>query len=220
MNSRRRPGFEPRRKPAQARAQATVAAILEASVRILRTEGRAAFNTNRVAEVAGVSIGTLYGYFPDKDSICIALARQILHEDRRTLMAAVDGAGSEDALRVLIHTLLARHRTDREVRRAVMSFYVSSGFGAEHDRLLDDVVGSLARKSGHLLGPEVPAIDPIRLFIVSRAVFGVARALTEQGEASDLPLEPLENEMVGFVRAYLLGFAEPGNASNSPFEVF
>jgi AcrR family transcriptional regulator len=66
-----------------------VAAILEASVRILRTEGRTAFNTNRIAEVAGVSIGTLYGYFPDKDSICIALARQILDEDRRSLIEAV-----------------------------------------------------------------------------------------------------------------------------------
>lgn len=218
MNFRREPGFEPRRKPSQARAQATVAAILEASVRILRTEGRAAFNTNRVAEVAGVSIGTLYGYFPDKDSISIALARQILHEDRRSLTEAVDGARSEDALRVLIRTLFARHRADRDVRRAVMSFYISSGFGAEHDRLLDDVVVSLARKSGHLLGPDVPAIDPIRLFVVSRAVFGVARALTEQGEASDLPLEPLENETVGFVRAYLLGFSQSANASSSPAE--
>lgn len=216
MNSRREPGFEPRRKPLQARAQATVAAILEASVRILRTEGRGAFNTNEVAEVAGVSIGTLYGYFPDKDSICIALARQILHEDRRLLIEAVDGASSENALQVLIRTLFARHRADREVRRAVMSFYVSSGFAAEHDRLLDDLIESLARKSRHLLGHDVPAIDPIRLFMVSRAVVGVARALTEQGEASDLPLEPLESEMVGFIRAYLLGFPQPGNASSSP----
>jgi AcrR family transcriptional regulator len=200
MNNRREPGFEPRRRPSQVRAQATVAAILEASIRILWTDGRAAFNTNRVAEVAGVSIGTLYGDFPDKDSICIALARQILEEDRRSLMEAVDGAGSEDALRVLIHPVFARHRADRNVRRAVMSFYISSGFGAEHDRLLDDVISSLARKSGHLLGPDVPAIDPIRLFVVSRAVFGVARALAEQGEASDLPLESLETEMIGFVR--------------------
>jgi hypothetical protein len=97
-----------------------------------------------------------------------------------------------------------------------MSFYISSGFGAEHDGLHSDVIGSLARKSGHLLGPDVPAINPIRLFIVSRAIFGVARALTEQGKARDLPLEPLESEMVGFVRAYLLGFPQPGNASGSP----
>ena len=213
MNSRREPDFEPRRKPLQARAQATVAAILEASVRILRTEGRAALNTNRVAEVAGVSIGTLYGYFPDKDSICIALARQILDEDRRSLIEAVDSARSEDALQVLIRTLLTRHRTNRKVRRAVMSFYISSGFAAEHDGLLSDVIGSLARKSGHLLGPDVQVIDPIRLFVVSRAIFGIARALTEQGEASDMPIEPLEIEVVGFVRAYLLGFPQPGNAS-------
>jgi len=214
MVSRPESGFEPRRIPAQARGQATVAAILEASVRILRREGRAALNTNRVAEIAGVSIGTLYGYFPDKDALCIALARQILQEDRRVLMQAVEEAKSEDALRVLISTLLARHRSDREVRRLVMSFYISSGFGHEHDAMVEDAVHALALKSGHLLGIDVKAIDPVRLFVVSRAVFGIARALTEQGEAEDLPLKILENEVVGFIRTYLAGTTE--NTSDLP----
>jgi len=205
--------LEPRRKPLQARSRVTVGAILQASARILLAESRGSFTTNRVAEVAGVSIGTLYGYFPDKESICIALARQILDDDRRLLMEAVDAARSEDALRVLIHTLFSRHRAERELRRTVMSFYIASGFGPEHDRLFDDVVRSLARKSSHLLGPDAPSINPIRLFTVSRAVFGVARAMAEQGEASDLPLEPLVDEMVDFVRAYLLGFPQPSNPS-------
>lgn len=214
MKSRPEPGLEPRRKPAQARGQATVAAILEASARILRREGRAAFNTNRIAEVAGVSIGTLYGYFPDKDALCIALARQMLDEDRRVLLAAVDGARSEDALRVLIGTLLARHRADREARRMVMSFYIASGFGSEHDALFADVVLALASKADHLLGADVQEIDPVRLFVVSRAIFGVARALTEQSEAADLPLERLEEEVVRFARACLIDARD--NASNAP----
>ena len=110
-------GFEPRRKPAQARSQATVAAILQASALILRRKGRAAFNTNRVA---GVGIGSLSGYFPEKDALCLALARQILDEDCPMPTQAVDLATSQNALRVLVGTLLARHRTNRRMRRMVI----------------------------------------------------------------------------------------------------
>jgi AcrR family transcriptional regulator len=53
-----------RRQPVQARGQRTLAAILQATAQILVKEGEAALTTNRIAERAGVSIGTLYQYFP------------------------------------------------------------------------------------------------------------------------------------------------------------
>ena len=62
-----------RNKPLQARSRATVTAILDAMVRILDREGEAAATTTRVAEVAGVSIGTLYQYFSDRDAMLDAL---------------------------------------------------------------------------------------------------------------------------------------------------
>ena len=58
-----------RRNPKQARAQATVDAILEATFHILETDGLAQLTTNGIAERAGVSIGTLYQYFSDRDEI-------------------------------------------------------------------------------------------------------------------------------------------------------
>lgn len=207
MTGQRKKGaLEQRRKPAQPRAQATVAAILEASARILRREGRAAFNTNRIAELAGVSIGTLYGYFPDKEAIYIALARQIIDEDGREMMKVLDEDHGPETIRILIRRLLKRHRTDRDVRRTVMSFYVSSGFAAEHDRLVEETIRKLAAQPDRVFGREMQPIDPVRLFVVSRAVFGVARALTEQGDAvKDVPLDRLEDEVVGFIRHYLFG---------------
>lgn len=66
----------PRRQPRQARALATRAAIFEATAQILESEGEAGFNTNRVAERAGVSIGTLYQYFSSKQAILAAMARE------------------------------------------------------------------------------------------------------------------------------------------------
>jgi AcrR family transcriptional regulator len=65
---------EPRKPPNQARARATVNAILDATARILAEEGFEAVNTNRVAEVAGVSVGSLYQYFPNKGSLVGAVA--------------------------------------------------------------------------------------------------------------------------------------------------
>jgi len=63
----------PRKQPLQARARHTVDAIIEASARILEEQGHGGFTTNAAAELAGVSIGTLYQYFPDKDALLGAL---------------------------------------------------------------------------------------------------------------------------------------------------
>jgi AcrR family transcriptional regulator len=61
---KRRPSM--RKQPSQARSKATVDAIVEAAARILGDQGWAGFTTNKVAEAAGVSIGSYYQYFPDK----------------------------------------------------------------------------------------------------------------------------------------------------------
>ncbi|HLK39689.1 MAG TPA: TetR/AcrR family transcriptional regulator [Polyangiaceae bacterium] len=71
MTTRR--GTDTRKKPRQARAQATVNAILEATVQVLEREGLEAATTTRIAEVAGVSIGTLYQYYSHRDAIIDAL---------------------------------------------------------------------------------------------------------------------------------------------------
>jgi AcrR family transcriptional regulator len=63
----------PRKTPTQARAQSTVNAILEATIQVLEREGPAGATTTRIAEVAGVSVGTLYQYFSHRDAILDAL---------------------------------------------------------------------------------------------------------------------------------------------------
>jgi AcrR family transcriptional regulator len=57
------------RKPVQERSQATFEAIIEATAQILERDGLAGLSTNRVARVAGVSVGSLYQYFPDKQAL-------------------------------------------------------------------------------------------------------------------------------------------------------
>lgn len=82
----------PRKKPLQSRSRATVEAVLAAAAHILEDRGLTGFNTNAVAERAGVSIGSLYQYFPSKDAILVALMEQSLTLFSETLSEAIDGA--------------------------------------------------------------------------------------------------------------------------------
>jgi len=70
--------LEPRRRPRQERAQATVQAILGAAADVIAHEGYAAMTTNKVAKRAGVSIGSLYQYFPNKQAILVSLLEEHL----------------------------------------------------------------------------------------------------------------------------------------------
>ncbi len=85
--------LSPKKQPQQARARASVEAMLDACTRLLVDEGYEAVSTNRVAEVAGVSIGSLYEYFPHKQSlVAAALARamrEVMDEVGRSLRTAL-----------------------------------------------------------------------------------------------------------------------------------
>jgi AcrR family transcriptional regulator len=102
---KRREGNAARKGPQQQRSKVTVAAILDATVRVLEQEGSDALTTSRIAEVAGVSVGTLYQYFANRDAILDAL------QDREFERASA-----------MMNRILARgaYHTDREVARAVV----------------------------------------------------------------------------------------------------
>ncbi|MEM7018835.1 MAG: TetR/AcrR family transcriptional regulator [Pseudomonadota bacterium] len=72
-----KPLYQMRKQPVQSRAHATVDAILEAAARVLIDDGYSAANTNHIAERAGVSIGSLYEYFPGKEAIFTELRRRV-----------------------------------------------------------------------------------------------------------------------------------------------
>lgn len=99
--------INPRKKPKQARARVTVDAILEGAARILVDEGLAKLNTNLVAEVAGVSIGTLYQYFPTKEAILTEIIRQKRSLLLQDLVAATQNMVDEEFEETLDKLLMA-----------------------------------------------------------------------------------------------------------------
>jgi AcrR family transcriptional regulator len=76
VTTNRRPSLKPRKIPQQSRAEQTVATILEAAARVLETKGMEGMNTNLVAQRAGVGVGSLYQYFPNKDALIVALSKR------------------------------------------------------------------------------------------------------------------------------------------------
>ena len=96
--------LRPRKSPRQARSADTVETILAAATRVLERESLAGFNTNRVAEVAGVSVGSLYQYFPNKSALIAALIdrqQSALAQAIEDCVAAHEGRSLLDALYAL-----------------------------------------------------------------------------------------------------------------------
>ncbi|MCI3133961.1 TetR/AcrR family transcriptional regulator [Phenylobacterium aquaticum] len=165
-----------RRTPVQSRAKAACAAIFEATTRILETEGEAALNTNRIAELAGVSIGTLYQYFPDKRAILLAMAREEREAWQARARAAIKEEGASPLrahIRALIHGFAGRPVTRRVTLKVILE---------------DESPRQVA-----------PAIDrSIEDFVRTRAMFGVVRAAVLE----DYPLlhhPAFENALVRMV---------------------
>ncbi|WP_304303883.1 TetR/AcrR family transcriptional regulator [Pseudacidovorax intermedius] len=206
MPPRKPPRPAVRRAPRQQRAHDTVAVILEAAQQILRAHGLAGFNTNRIAERAGVSVGSLYGYFPNKQSILLALARRLLAEDREAFLAALAAAddahdAEADPIRRLVRVLLARHAHDAPVRRVLLGVYMGAGLAGDDAQHVAQLTAAVA---SHPQGPQAArALAPIQLFVIARAVLGVARALTDAREGPPLPMQAVEDEAVRLVNAYL-----------------
>jgi AcrR family transcriptional regulator len=119
----KRPPIGARKKPVQARSQATVDAILRATIRVLTKEGFDRTSTNKVAEAAGVSVGSLYQYFPSKEALLIALLERH-HEQMMavffTRLAEVAHGNVRDAIRIVVEALVEGHMRDRVLHRIVV----------------------------------------------------------------------------------------------------
>lgn len=114
--------LRPRKKPTQARSKATVEAILGAAAQVFRRQGYAASTTDRIAERAGVSVGSVYQYFPNKDSVLVALAER--HIDTgfgivRELLAEAlsEKPPIEVLLRRFVVAMIALHEHEPELHR-------------------------------------------------------------------------------------------------------
>src|SRR5262245_43623544 len=118
----RRPQTSPRKIASQKRSRLTVAALLQATARILVKDGYDRASTNKIAAAAGVSIGSLYQYFPTKEAVVAALIERHTEELSQVVLNAllrVSARPIEVGARELIAAAIAAHRVDPQLHRVL-----------------------------------------------------------------------------------------------------
>lgn len=121
MPSRKPPKLSTRKQPQQARSNGLVSAVLEAAVQVLAKEGAARFTTARVAEKAGVSVGSIYQYFPNKAAILFRLQADEWRETTETLRRILDDQSKAplDRLRMLVQAFIKSECEEADMRVAL-----------------------------------------------------------------------------------------------------
>jgi AcrR family transcriptional regulator len=118
--ARGEPVVKLRKNPSQARSAWTVDLILQAAAQVLEARGEEALTTKTAAERAGVSIGTLYQYFPNRDAILVALADREAKRIADRMRALIDRSGpenSQDPGRSIIRALIRSYAGRRGAKR-------------------------------------------------------------------------------------------------------
>lgn len=199
-----KPALHPRKTPVQARSAVTVDAILDATIQVLVACGKERLTTTLVARRAGVSVGTLYQYFPNKSALLQACLRRHMEEIRRAVDHACEhnrGAGLLDMSTALIEAFLAAKL--RSVKTSAALYAVSSDIDgaaiakATGRRALHAVAALFATaREGLTRDPAVVAS------VVTAALNGISRRILES-KSPEREAEILRGELVALVHAYL-----------------
>jgi AcrR family transcriptional regulator len=193
-----------RKSPTQARAEHTVDAILEAAAQILQSDGEEKLNTNRIAERAGFSIGTLYQYFADKEAIIAALAERERDKVLASVVKAlssVESSDSQSVIREIVRTMIGSFSKRKRARRIIMMTMLKRWQFAP-DRQGTGVIERMIVESG-ARGHGRP-MSPAAAFVLTRAFMGAIRAAVLENSPY-LETPEFEDEMVHLV----LQFGKP-----------
>jgi AcrR family transcriptional regulator len=184
-----------------------VDAILQAAAEVFADLGYARTTTNKIAERAGVSVGSLYQYFPNKDSLLLQLLQQHMTEGNRVLDVALTRLADpntplEAGLRQLLQDLTALHQADPALTRALSTSVLrqSPALDEVHkddEIYLERVVTVLSRR------PDVRAGDHLAMALVlSQSAAHLCRWLVHDAPPV-VPLEVLLEEIVQLLYQYL-----------------
>ena len=207
----------PRKTPAQQRSRATVEAIVAATARVLVRDGYDALSTNRVAREAGVSVGSLYQYFPGKEALVAAVMEQHAQRMQENIAARLANAGNaasaEEVATEMIRAMLAAQQAEPRLHRALVEQVPRIGAL----RRLHELFGNYERLVAAWLGEHGDRIevdDPeTAAFVLVASIEGlVNRAMLERPEL--VASGKIEQHILRLVLAYVV----PSHAAQASSE--
>ncbi|QHF03650.1 TetR family transcriptional regulator [Pseudomonas asturiensis] len=211
--SKSRTAVKPRKIPAQARSRATVDAIIQAATYILTKVGWEGLTTNAIAERAGVNIGSLYQFFPNKEAIIAELQRRHATDTRTDLLEVLrvlpDQPSLRDALRLIVEMLVAEHRIAPALHKAI------------HEELprtvrhLEDGKDSLQQQFAQVLKPLMKNVpDPeLSIYLMSIAAHAIIHTVTAD-QPTLLEQPAFVSEVVTLMEHYLQRPAPESGSAN------
>lgn len=176
-------------------------AILEAAFQILEADGLSQLTTSRIADRAGVSIGTLYQYFPDREAILLEMGQRHSDAMREKITSILLEAPETGSMRAIVRALMEGVQGSAETRMVLSDALFRAGgeaeVGRQHLTFLDSISGRA--EFDFALGKE-------SAFILTHAVIYLLRAAAAEPE---LELDPgvLEDELVALMESYLANLA-------------
>ncbi|GAA2501078.1 TetR/AcrR family transcriptional regulator [Streptomyces longisporus] len=193
---------QPRRR--QARGERRIAQLLEAAASVFCTTGYTAASTNAIAREAGVSPGTLYQFFPNKEAIAIELGDRLMHEMRETYgeaLAPVDPTTPlEEAVGAAVDRFIA-FNCDHPVFFALMHGPDIPGrIAEEHDALHATLVSRIEALLASLL-PDAPPADVSRTAHVCLGMYkaGLELVLAHEGAERDAYTREIKNVLIRYL---------------------
>lgn len=196
--------LKPRKIPRQARAMATLAAVFEATIQVLVTDGPHRLTTTRVAERAGVSVGTMYQYFPHKQALFYALNDRYLDTLARKIEVACrsqTGAPISQMIEALVTTYWDAKTERPDITRALYRSVVEldnealiEAFAAR----VDAATAAMLASASDATFAELPTVTLTLLATIFGTVRNVfERNLTKAGDRA------VQGQLVMMCKAYL-----------------
>jgi AcrR family transcriptional regulator len=208
MSTQPQIALEPRKTPVQARSTLTVEAIYEATIQILLAVGPDRLTTTRVAERAGVSVGTLYQYFPNKQSLLLSVLEK--HQDR--VVSAVElacGRNHGQPMSIMIASVVEAFVGAKMERSDISMALYATAFGAP-ERALAIKMGKRARAalvSMLATAPNTKITDlPFTSLMLISAMGGATRAVLEAGSSPRM-VRLLREQLALLCRGFLMSVA-------------
>ncbi|OOF46868.1 hypothetical protein BKK51_01255 [Rodentibacter trehalosifermentans] len=193
-----------RKKPKQFRSEYRIDLIFEATAQILQQERKANFTTNAIAEVAGVSVGTLYQYFPNKNAILLSMAKRelaIVCEQIIKMISTQAFENEENFAKLLIKQLLKAFGGRQKMRKILLKALITHGLLSElqqpTEKVMQEILAKRAEYSGKLF-----QLSPLKLYVMTNSLMGVIRTAVLE-ESAYLQDEQFERELVDLFLYFL-----------------
>jgi AcrR family transcriptional regulator len=195
----------PRKSPVQARSRSTVEAILDATIQVLLDGGLDRLTTTRVAERAGVSIGTLYQYFPEKHALLAAVLERHLMQIAAAVEIACAGARNAPVRAIataVVEAYFAAKMRDPAVSRALYAVAAVAGADALITRVAERAQNALL--AALMSAPDLRVRSPeLAAFLLTTIAIGPAQALIAADGAVEIPAGVVAGELIEMICAYL-----------------